>query len=48
VEYVVADIFAWRPAGAFDFVLFAFWMSHVPPSRFEEFWTLYGAMTPVA
>jgi demethylmenaquinone methyltransferase/2-methoxy-6-polyprenyl-1,4-benzoquinol methylase len=47
VEYVVADIFAWRPAGAFDFVLFAFWMSHVPPSRFEEFWTLVrGALRP--
>jgi demethylmenaquinone methyltransferase/2-methoxy-6-polyprenyl-1,4-benzoquinol methylase len=47
VEYVVAGIFAWRPAGAFDFVLFAFWMSHVPPSRFEEFWTLVrGALRP--
>lgn len=42
VEYVVADLFAWRPAGAFDFVLFTFWLSHVPPSRFEAFWTLVG------
>jgi demethylmenaquinone methyltransferase/2-methoxy-6-polyprenyl-1,4-benzoquinol methylase len=40
VDYVVADIFAWHPEPAFDFVLFAFWMSHVPPSRFEAFWTL--------
>jgi SAM-dependent methyltransferase len=47
VEYVVADIFAWRPAGAFDFVLFAFWMSHVPPSRFEGFWALvHRALRP--
>src|SRR4029450_1827953 len=38
VEYVVADIFAWRAAGAFDFVLFAFWMSHVPPARVEGVW----------
>lgn len=42
VDYVVADIFAWRAARAFDFVLFAFWMSHVPPSRFEAFWSLVG------
>ena len=40
VDYVVADIFAWHPERLFDFVLFAFWMSHVPPSRFEAFWTL--------
>jgi demethylmenaquinone methyltransferase/2-methoxy-6-polyprenyl-1,4-benzoquinol methylase len=40
VDYVVADIFAWRPERPFDFVLFAFWMSHVPPARFEAFWTL--------
>ena len=40
VDYVVADIFAWRPERLFDFVLFAFWMSHVPPARFEAFWTL--------
>lgn len=40
VEYVVADIFAWRPERPFDFVLFTFWMSHVPPSRFEAFWSL--------
>ena len=40
VDYVVADIFAWRPARPFDFVLFAFWMSHVPPSRFGAFWAL--------
>ena len=38
VRYVVADIFSWSPpAGAFDAVVFAFWLSHVPESKFEEF-----------
>jgi SAM-dependent methyltransferase len=47
VDYIVADIFAWHPARAFDLVLFAFWMSHVPPSRFEGFWTLiHRALRP--
>ena len=47
VDYVIADIFAWHPERAFDFVLFAFWLSHVPPSRFEAFWTLvHSALRP--
>jgi SAM-dependent methyltransferase len=38
---------AWHPERAFDFVLFAFWMSHVPPSRFEAFWTfVHRALRP--
>jgi SAM-dependent methyltransferase len=40
VEYVVADLFTWKPNRRFDFVLFAFWLSHVPPARFEAFWAL--------
>jgi SAM-dependent methyltransferase len=40
VEYVVADLFSWKPNRRFDFVLFAFWLSHVPPARFEAFWAL--------
>ena len=28
------------PPGAFDVVFFSFWLSHVPPARFEEFWSL--------
>ncbi len=41
VEYVAADLFSWEPpAGRFDAVVFAFWLSHVPPARFEEFWRL--------
>jgi demethylmenaquinone methyltransferase/2-methoxy-6-polyprenyl-1,4-benzoquinol methylase len=40
VEYVVADIFAWEPPQRFDVCFFGFWLSHVPPSRFAEFWRL--------
>ena len=38
VRYVVADIFSWIPAVRFDVVFFSFWLSHVPPARFDEFW----------
>lgn len=38
VAYVLADIFAWTPGETFDLVFFSFWLSHVPPSRFAEFW----------
>lgn len=40
VRYVVADIFEWEPDRAYDAVIFAFWLSHVPPQRFDEFWRL--------
>jgi ubiquinone/menaquinone biosynthesis C-methylase UbiE len=38
VRRLRADIFAWRPPEQFDFVTFAFWLSHVPPARFDAFW----------
>ena len=40
VRYVQADIFAWRPDAEYDVVFFGFWLSHVPPDRFEPFWEL--------
>jgi SAM-dependent methyltransferase len=40
VEYVEADIFSWQPAEKFDVVFFGFWLSHVPDSRFTDFWNL--------
>jgi demethylmenaquinone methyltransferase/2-methoxy-6-polyprenyl-1,4-benzoquinol methylase len=40
VQYVQADIFAWQPARTYDLVFFGFWLSHVPPDRFDEFWSL--------
>lgn len=39
VEYEIADLFAWTPSTAFDLVFFSFWLSHVPPDRFDEFWS---------
>ena len=38
VHYEVADIFSWMPPRLFDGAFFAFWLSHVPPSRFDSFW----------
>jgi demethylmenaquinone methyltransferase/2-methoxy-6-polyprenyl-1,4-benzoquinol methylase len=48
VNYVVADVFAWVPPVArFDVVFFSFWLSHVPPGRFDEFWaTVRTALKP--
>jgi len=42
VEYVLADVFEWVPPRTFDVCFFAFWLSHVPSSRFEAFWKLVG------
>ncbi len=42
VEYVHGDLFEWEPPQGlrFDLIFFAFLISHIPPSRFEEFWNL--------
>ena len=40
VNYVLADIFGWEPARAYDVVFFSFWLSHVPRSHFDGFWEL--------
>jgi SAM-dependent methyltransferase len=42
VAYVLADIFSWEPERTYDVVAFANWLSHVPPSRFHDFWGLVG------
>lgn len=42
VRCIEANIFEWEPAEAFDTIFFSFWLSHVPPERFEEFWDLVG------
>jgi SAM-dependent methyltransferase len=47
VDYVEADLFAWRPDAAYDVVFFSFWLSHVPTAAFAEFWaTVGGALRP--
>jgi 2-polyprenyl-3-methyl-5-hydroxy-6-metoxy-1,4-benzoquinol methylase len=40
IEYVASDIFEWHPTRRYDFVFAGFWLSHVPPIRFEDFWSL--------
>jgi demethylmenaquinone methyltransferase/2-methoxy-6-polyprenyl-1,4-benzoquinol methylase len=40
-------VFAWRPERRYDTVFFALWLSHVPASRFGEFWeTVAAALAP--
>ena len=44
---VEANIFNWRPTRRYDTVFFAYWLSHVPPSRFDAFWQLVAdALSP--
>jgi len=40
VEYVLADVFDWRPEAQFDVCFFGFWHSHVPEERLDEYWSL--------
>ena len=43
VDYVQADLFAWRPARRYDAIFFSFWLSHVPDQRFAAFWELVAS-----
>jgi len=46
-ELVQADVFEWRPRERFELCFFSFWLSHVPLTRFDEFWALVrGALKP--
>lgn len=38
VRYLQADLFAWEADRTYDVVFFSFWLTHVPPDRFEDFW----------
>lgn len=40
VRYIEADLFHWTPDDEYDFVFFGFWLSHVPPPLFDQFWAL--------
>jgi demethylmenaquinone methyltransferase/2-methoxy-6-polyprenyl-1,4-benzoquinol methylase len=40
VEFVQADVLTWSPPRSYDTVFFGFWLSHVPPQRFEAFWRM--------
>jgi 2-polyprenyl-3-methyl-5-hydroxy-6-metoxy-1,4-benzoquinol methylase len=47
VEYVQANLFDWQPARQYNVVFFGFWLSHVPPERFDAFWKLVdSALAP--
>ena len=47
VDRVMADLFSWRPDRRYDFVFFAFWLSHIPRDRFAAFWQLVAdALAP--
>ncbi|HLI30204.1 MAG TPA: class I SAM-dependent methyltransferase [Terriglobia bacterium] len=40
VSYVQADILNWHPDNQYDVVFFSFWLSHVPPDCFRNFWAM--------
>ena len=41
VDYVLADLFDWKPSGdRYDLVFMSFWLSHVPLARFDAFWSM--------
>lgn len=42
VIYIQSDLFEWTSAALYDVVFFGFWLSHVPPERFDMFWRLVG------
>ena len=47
VRRVLADLFEWEPDALYDTVFFGFWLSHVPPARFDAFWDLVrSALAP--
>ena len=37
IDYQWMDLFEWEPERQYDLVFFAFWLSHVPPSRLSSF-----------
>ncbi|WP_167450185.1 class I SAM-dependent methyltransferase [Streptomyces hyaluromycini] len=47
VRFDRADVFRWQPPRRYDTVFFAFFLSHVPPSRLGDFWnTVAAALAP--
>jgi demethylmenaquinone methyltransferase/2-methoxy-6-polyprenyl-1,4-benzoquinol methylase len=47
VRFVEADLFEWQPPRRYDTVFFAFWLSHIPPTRLPDFWnTVASALAP--
>jgi 2-polyprenyl-3-methyl-5-hydroxy-6-metoxy-1,4-benzoquinol methylase len=44
VSFEVADVFSWDPGTRFDVIFFSAWLSHVPASRFGQFWQLLRSL----
>lgn len=40
VSYIEADLFNWLSSRKYDVVFFSFWLSHVPPEQFDNYWKL--------
>lgn len=40
VDFIQAGLFVWEAPQRFDMLFFAFWLSHIPPPRFADFWGL--------
>jgi len=40
VAYVVADLFDYEAGDRYDLIFAGYWLSHVPDSRFEQFWSM--------
>ena len=38
--HIATDLFSWAPDRRYDGAFFGFWLSHVPPERFDDFWDL--------
>jgi demethylmenaquinone methyltransferase/2-methoxy-6-polyprenyl-1,4-benzoquinol methylase len=37
VDFICADLFVWVPTSQYDLVMFAAWISHIPPHRLDGF-----------
>jgi SAM-dependent methyltransferase len=47
VDHVEADLFEFRAPARHDLVFAGFWLSHVPPGRFQAFWAMVAdALAP--
>jgi len=42
IRYIETDLFSFALDRTYDFVFFAFWLSHVPEERFRSFWDHVG------
>ena len=43
IRYIRENLFTWRPERVYDVVFFSFWLSHVPPEKFDAFFELVDA-----